>query len=216
MDEAFLRKIHLELLVWAAGAKTARPPIEGLDTVSALTSKEYCLDSRDLHGRRVLVIGGGLVGLEAAEKLAEEGREVIGAEMLAAMGRNMEAISKELLFKRLKSFSGLTLFTSTTVLRIDKEALVVKGSDGVRSLPPVESVLLAVGLRPEPIPEAFKALVPEVQVVGMQKFRGTSRALFRMGMKLPKSRRQVLPIGLAAAGELGDFILLCLESGAPL
>jgi 2,4-dienoyl-CoA reductase-like NADH-dependent reductase (Old Yellow Enzyme family)/thioredoxin reductase len=169
VDEAFLRKVHPEVMVWAVGAQAVRPTIEGLDALPTLTSKEYYLDGRDLPGRRVLVIGGGFVGLEAAEKLAQEGREVIVVEMLPEMGGGMERVSKALLFKRLTALPKVTLFTSTTVLRIGKEALVLQMPDGVQMLPPVKGVLLATGLRPETMPEALKALVPEVHVVGDAK-----------------------------------------------
>jgi 2,4-dienoyl-CoA reductase-like NADH-dependent reductase (Old Yellow Enzyme family)/thioredoxin reductase len=169
VDETFLRKIHPEILVWAVGAEAVRPPIDGLDTVPTITSKEYYLGGRELPGRRILVIGGGLVGVEAAEKLALEGREVIVVEMLPNMGGAREAVGKALLFKRLVVFSRVILLTSTTVLRIGKDALELQTPDGPRSLPPVDSVLLAAGLRPEPIPEALRALVPEVLVVGDAK-----------------------------------------------
>jgi 2,4-dienoyl-CoA reductase-like NADH-dependent reductase (Old Yellow Enzyme family)/thioredoxin reductase len=169
VDEAFLRKIHPEVLVWAVGAQAVRPPIEGLGTVPTLTSKEYYLDGRDLPGQRVLIIGGGFVGLEAAEKLAVEGREVVVVEMLREMGGAMESVSKAMLFKRLKDYPKVILLTSTTVLHIDKETLVLKTPEAVRAMAPVDSVLLATGLRPEPIPEDLRALVPEVHVVGDAK-----------------------------------------------
>ena len=166
VDEAFLRKVHPEVLVWAVGAEAVRPPITGLDTVPVLTSKEYYLGGRELPGRRVLVLGGGLAGLEAAEKLALEGREVIVVEMLPEMGGGMEAVGKALLFKRLAALSRLTLLTSTTVLRIGGDALEVHTADGPRRLAPVEAVLLAAGLRPRPLPDCLRALVPEIHVVG--------------------------------------------------
>jgi 2,4-dienoyl-CoA reductase-like NADH-dependent reductase (Old Yellow Enzyme family)/thioredoxin reductase len=169
VDEAFLRKVQPEILVWAVGAEAVRPPIAGLDTLPALTSKEYYLDGRELPGRRVLVLGGGLVGLEAAEKLALEGRDVVVVEMLPGMGGTMEAVGKALLFKRLAGLSRVTLLTSTTVRRIGKDALEVQTPDGTMSLPPVDAVLLAAGLRAAPLPEAFKALVPEVHLVGDAK-----------------------------------------------
>ena len=166
VDEAFLAKVRPEVLLWAVGAEAVRPPIDGLETVPVFTSKEYYLGGRELPGRRVLVLGGGLVGVEAAEKLALEGREVVVVEMLPEMGGGMEAVGKALLFKRMKALSRLTLLTSTTVLRIGKDAVEVRTPDGPRSLEPVEAVLLAAGLRPEPLPESLRALVPEVHVVG--------------------------------------------------
>ena len=166
VDEAFLRRVHPQVLVWAVGAQAARPRIEGLETVPVLTSKEYYLGGRELPGRRILVLGGGLVGLEAAEKLGEEGREVVVVEMLAEMGGAMEPVGKALLLKRLRALSNVTLLPSTTVQCVGREAVVLQTPEGPRIAPPVEAVLLAAGLRPEPVPDYVKALVPEVFVVG--------------------------------------------------
>lgn len=166
VDRAFLQKVHPEVLVWAVGGEAVRPPIPGLDEVVCLTSREYYVEERPLPGRRVLIVGGGLVGVEAAEKLALEGREVVVVEMLAEMAANVEAIGKALLMSRLAALSGVTLLTSTTVVRIGPDALVVQTPTGERRLPPVEAVLLAAGLRPNRFPEEFKEVVSEVHVIG--------------------------------------------------
>jgi len=169
VDEAFLEKVHPEVLVWAVGAEAVKPPIPGLDAVPCLTSKEYYLQGQELPGHRVLVVGGGLVGVEAAEKLALEGREVVVVEMLPEMGRGMEGVGKALLFKRLSAMPKVSLLTSTTIRRIGAEALEVETPEGPKSLPPVDSVLLAAGLRAAPLPDFVRRLVPEVHVVGDAK-----------------------------------------------
>lgn len=169
VDEALVREIAPEVLVWAVGAEAVRPPIAGLETVPAVTSQELYLGARELPGRRVLIVGGGLVGIEAAEQLGREGREVLVVEMLPEMGRGMENVSKALLFARLKGLPNVTLFTSTTVRRISREELALETPEGVRALPPVDSVLLAAGLRARALPAGLGALVPEVRVVGDAK-----------------------------------------------
>jgi pyruvate/2-oxoglutarate dehydrogenase complex dihydrolipoamide dehydrogenase (E3) component len=169
VDEEFLTKVNPEVLIWAVGADAVKPPIEGLDDLPTLTSKDYYLGGRELPGRRVLVLGGGLVGVEAAEKLALEGREVVVVEMLPAMGGSMEAVGKALLMKRLAALSNVTLLTSTTVRRIGKEALELETQEGPKSLSPVDAVLMAAGLQSKPLPETFRSIVPEVHVVGDAK-----------------------------------------------
>lgn len=169
VDEAFLRKVRPEVLIWAVGAEAVRPHIDGLDTVPVLSSKEYYLGGHNLPGRRVLVLGGGMVGVEAAEKLALESREVVVVEMLPEMGGSMEPVGKALLFKRLQGLAGVTLLTSTTVRRIGSDTLELQTPEGPKSLAAVDSVLLAVGLWPELPPKYLRALVPEVHVVGDAK-----------------------------------------------
>jgi hypothetical protein len=60
----------------------------------------------------------------------------------------------------------VAIHTSTTVRAIGKDALVLEPPGGVRTLAPVDSVLLAAGLRPRPLPESFHTIVPEIHVIG--------------------------------------------------
>jgi 2,4-dienoyl-CoA reductase-like NADH-dependent reductase (Old Yellow Enzyme family)/thioredoxin reductase len=166
VDETFLQKVHPEVLIWAAGADAVRPPVDGLDTLPVLTSKEYYLEKRELPGRRVLVLGGGLVGVEAAEKLAKEGRDVVLVEVLPELAGGMDPLGRTLLLKRLKGLANVGLHVSTTVARVGPDALELQTPDGPRTLPPVESVLLAAGLRSRRVPDAFREIVPDVHVVG--------------------------------------------------
>ena len=169
VDESFLGRVRPDVLIWAVGAEPSRPPIEGLDSLPVRTSKEYYLDGLDLPGRRILVLGGGLVGLEAAEKLGREGREVIVVEMLPETGGTMEPVGKALLLKRLKAISGVEILTSTTVERIGNEGVSLGTPGGARTIPPVDAVLLAAGLRADSVPDGVRAAVAEIHVVGDAK-----------------------------------------------
>ncbi len=166
VDEAFVRKVNPEVLVWAAGGEAVRPAIEGSGGLPVLTSQEFYLGGRELPGERVLVVGGGMVGLEAAEKLALEGREVLVVEMLSELSSDMDLLNRMLLLKRLGALPAVTLMTDTTVVRIDDRAVTLQTSDGRKTVPPVDGVLLAAGMRSKPVPPEVRALVPKCLVVG--------------------------------------------------
>jgi pyruvate/2-oxoglutarate dehydrogenase complex dihydrolipoamide dehydrogenase (E3) component len=164
--------------VWAAGAEAIRLAIDGLDTVPTLTSIDYYLEGRPLPGSRVLIVGGGLVGIETAERLALEGREVVVVELLPEVGGGMEAVSKNLLTQRIEKLHSVTVLTSTTLRRIGPDGIEVETPQGFRTLPPVDAVLLAVGLRPRAIPETIRSRVREVHVIGDAKApRDVERAM---------------------------------------
>jgi NADPH-dependent 2,4-dienoyl-CoA reductase/sulfur reductase-like enzyme len=166
VDEAFVRKVHPEVLVWAAGGEAVRLAIEGSEDIPVLTSQEYYLDGRELPGGRVLIVGGGMVGLEAAEKLAKEGREVVVVEMLSELSGDMDPLNRTLLLKRLKALPVVSLLTGTTVVRIGRESVELLTPDGPRTIPAVGAVLLAAGMRPKAVPPEVRALVPQCLVVG--------------------------------------------------
>ena len=64
----------------AIGAESMRPPIPGLDSSIVTMAVDAELHPEKL-GKRVVIIGGGLVGCELAISLAQEGRECTIVEM---------------------------------------------------------------------------------------------------------------------------------------
>jgi 3-phenylpropionate/trans-cinnamate dioxygenase ferredoxin reductase subunit len=64
-------------LVWTAGGRARRLP--GCHSIRTLADVDRLM--AELHGaRRILVVGGGWIGLEAAAVLVKQGREVVLAE----------------------------------------------------------------------------------------------------------------------------------------
>ena len=78
-------EIGFAKLLIATGAAPAVPPIPGLSTVRrhVLRSLEDALALRQAlpRAKRVLVLGGGLIGMHAAENLVEAGSQVTVVEM---------------------------------------------------------------------------------------------------------------------------------------
>ena len=186
VDEAFLEKIHPEVLIWAAGSVQHVPPIEGLEKVPKLSSLEYYLEGKRLPGKRVMVLGGGMVGVEAAEKLALEGCSVTVVEMLPELAKDMEMVSRNLILKRLEANPAVTLLVNTTVASFEEKEAVLKTPAGERRLPAFDWLLLATGLRPRPLPESLRVLVPEVHVIGDAEKTGdvyrATQAGYRAGL----------------------------------
>lgn len=154
-----------ERVVVATGSRPVRPPIPGLD--DPLTAEEVLTGART-PGRRVLVLGGGLVGVEMAELLAGAGREVVVVELLEEIARDMEAVTRNMTLGRLRSLP-VTVHTATRLTRVSRgEAFVVaSGSGDERSLGVFDSVLVAVGHRSwDPLSVGLRRAGLEVAVIG--------------------------------------------------
>ncbi len=181
VDEAYLAKVRPQLLIWAAGSEQLVPPIPGLDETPRLASLEFYLEGKRLPGKSVLVLGGGMVGVEAAETLAQEGYEPTIVEMLPELARDMEKVSRTLALKRLAENPAVTTLVGTTVARFERDAVVLRSGEGERRLPAFDWVLVATGLRSRPVPEGLAALVPEIRVVGDARQPGDVEAASREG-----------------------------------
>ncbi len=131
-----------DLVVVATGAEAVRPQIPGLNEV---LDGEAVLSGAEL-GKRVLVIGGGLVGIEAAEHLAEHDHQVVVVEQLAEIAGDMEMITRKLTLKRLAALP-VTVHKETTMLRFADGQATLRGPEGERQEGPFDTVVVAVGTR---------------------------------------------------------------------
>ncbi len=154
-----------EHVIVATGSLPVIPPIPGLN--DPLTAADV-LTGRRLPGPRVLILGGGLVGIEMAEKLAVQGHEVVVVELLADIARDMEAITRKMTLRRLQELP-IRVHSSTRLTRLeDGEAFaLIEGSEGERSLGVFDSVLVAVGHDShDPLSRALEDAGVPVSVIG--------------------------------------------------
>jgi NADPH-dependent 2,4-dienoyl-CoA reductase/sulfur reductase-like enzyme len=149
----------------ATGSRPVMPPIAGLE--DPLTAGEILTGSRNV-GHRVLILGGGLVGVEMAEHLALAGHEVVVVELLDGIARDMEAITRKMTLRRLQELP-VTIHTKTRLARMrGDEAIVSRGKKGPsKSIGHFDSVVVAIGHKAhDPLSEKLEAAGLPVTVVG--------------------------------------------------
>ena len=164
-DETLLEKDRPDVLVLATGAKSSLPPIEGMGSLSAISPGD-ALSSPDKLGRKVLIIGGGGIGAETADFLSEEGKEVTLVEMREGIALDLVGHLQYFLNMRLKE-KNVRILTSTKVLRFEPSGVWVEDSKGTRKLGGFDSVVAAIGAKPDnELTRSLKGKVPEIFVVG--------------------------------------------------
>lgn len=133
----------------ATGSVPARPPIPGLDLPGVLTSDEL-LEGCDHLYRSIVIIGGGVIGVEFATFYCELGCDVT---VIEGMDRLLPTMDKELgqnLALILKK-QGVKVFTGSMVDKIEQGengltvCFTVKGEQLTVS---GETVLCAIGRKP--------------------------------------------------------------------
>ena len=113
----------------ATGSFPLRPPIEGLDS-------ERCVDSEGLLAqtevpKRLVVLGGGIIGCEFASILRRFGSEVTIVEMLPALIPAEDADAQKELLKQFKK-RGIEVHLESQCTKVEEQGdgLVVHYGDG--------------------------------------------------------------------------------------
>ena len=141
--------IKTKNIIIATGSKVMRLPIPGIDSEGVITSDE-ALSLSELPSR-MLIIGGGVVGIEFAGIFKALGVEVTVVEMLP---RILLPIDEEITFRltQLLKRKGIEILTDSKVKEIKKNhqnlEVLISTSDGEKKLE-TEKVLLAAGRVPE-------------------------------------------------------------------
>jgi 2,4-dienoyl-CoA reductase-like NADH-dependent reductase (Old Yellow Enzyme family)/thioredoxin reductase len=152
-------------VVVATGSRPVIPAIPGLD--GALTAEDV-ITGAGAVGHRVLILGGGLVGIEVAELLASRQRQVVVVELLEEVARDMEAVTRTMTLNRLRDLP-VAIHAATRLTRIVAgEAFVTsEGAEEERTLGMFDTVVVAVGHRShDPLSAALRHAGVEVVVVG--------------------------------------------------
>jgi NADPH-dependent 2,4-dienoyl-CoA reductase/sulfur reductase-like enzyme len=133
-----------DVVVLATGATTLIPDISGVDREIVTTAWEI-LGGRKATGKKVIVIGGGHIGLETAEYLAEKGKAVTVFEQLSAPGIDIEPGTRMLLIQRLAGY-GTEIIANSRVVEIKDDGVVFFDNEERKSAE-ADTVVLATGAR---------------------------------------------------------------------
>jgi len=141
-----INAIEADEVVIAAGARPIRPDIPGIHLAHVFPAEDI-LNGKAQAGERIVIIGGGIVGLETAEHLAEAGKRVVVLEMTDVICRNEEDMTKKLLLVRVNEL-GVRIFINCRVKYITRDSVILD-PDGVREPVPADTVVLAAGYVPD-------------------------------------------------------------------
>ncbi len=134
-----------DVIIAALGARAVIPPIPGIDGKTVI-SAEAAYDNPETVGDKVVVLGGGLVGVELALFLAGTGREITIVEMLPELNHggnflHQFALDVELKKKRIK------LSLSTAAAMITEKGIIGKNAEGELFFA-ADTVIYAIGQSP--------------------------------------------------------------------
>ena len=148
--------LNPDIIVNATGSNPLLPPIQGLHEhidkeggkVSSITNMiahvtEY---PQDLTGKKVVVIGGGAVGLDVVEFFAPRGADVSIVEMMPAIGNGIDPVSKVGTFTLMEKH-GVKQLTNTALMEVKENAFLVRLPDGTESHLEFDYGFVCLGMR---------------------------------------------------------------------
>jgi pyruvate/2-oxoglutarate dehydrogenase complex dihydrolipoamide dehydrogenase (E3) component len=123
------------------------------------------LSGRAEAGATVAMIGGGIVGCETAEFLADRGKKVTIIEVLDSLANGMEGTHRQFLLKRLE-LRGVTVLTRTKADAVQDEGLMVTTEAGQKRIA-ADTIVMATGARPnQELYHQLSGKVAEVYLAG--------------------------------------------------
>jgi nitrite reductase (NADH) large subunit len=172
-------------LIIATGSVPVIIPVPGHKLPGVVTFRDLDDVNAMRHaaqaGGRAIVIGGGLLGLEAAAGLKLQGMEVTVVHLMPTlMERQLDPAAAELLAQTLRS-RGIDVLTSANTKQILGEDGVtgVELADG--TVLPADLVVMAVGIRPNMALAKEAGLAVNRGVVTDTRMQTSDPAIFALG-----------------------------------
>lgn len=189
------KKIWAENIIIATGSAPIMPGLKGMDLPGVISSKE-ALDLDELP-ERIVIIGGGVIGVEMASIYSSLEVEVAVVEILDDILVNFDKEMVSILKKNLKK-QGVKLLTSSKVTEImeqDDELIVKIESEKIDQIN-TDKVLAAVGRKP---------VFSGVENLGLEMENGFIKV---------NSHMETSIAGIYAVGDVTGGMLLAHEASA--
>lgn len=156
-----------DAIIIATGSVPLRLPIPGLDSCGCSTAEDVLTGKADT-GKRVLVVGGGMVGCECVEFLTEREHIVDMVEMKPVIGEDIVPEARKYIMANLEKHK-VTQRVNARVKQLYADGVdftdTVTGEDA--AMRGYDSVVLAMGYRSNnTLEEQLKDLAPQVIVIG--------------------------------------------------
>lgn len=146
VDLDMVKDLKPDMVLVATGSKPLNVKIPGYEfTKNSWTVLDQFTELPE--NKNISIIGGGIVGCETAELLAEKGNKVTVFEMAPVIASGLESMSLADIHVAFAQY-GVDVKTSTTVLEIKESGVVFKDENGVEGFTEADEVIMSIGQTP--------------------------------------------------------------------
>lgn len=178
-----VEKAKPDVVIIATGALPIVPEVTGIESEKVVQARDVLSGKVAVEGKRVVVIGGGMVGCETAFFLADKGKEVTIAEMLSDIAIDVEPLARTVMLEQMRAGRGeevvfpaireflpaynVNVRTDVYLTEIVKEGAVVTDKRGSRVIIEADKVVLALGAKSvNELEDKLRDKVHELYIVG--------------------------------------------------
>ena len=159
-----------DTVIIATGGRPVKPNFPIHKEMKCLDAWEVISGKGGIPGQQIAILGGGFVAAEAAEFIAERGKDVAMLEMRDRVAFDMEPNFRQMLIERLEKL-GVKMITRTVVQEVTKNGVLGKSmGQGNSQEFPVDCVVVALGAESNEFPvEDLKKMGIQVRLIGDAK-----------------------------------------------
>ena len=139
-----IKDINPDEVIIAAGAEPIKLNVSGANLPHVTNSHDILAGKARVNGD-IVVIGGGLVGLEVAEYLSGNVNKITVVEMLNEVAKDLGQLRKICVMESLYH-EGIKTITEAKCVEIKEKSIVID-RNGVAEEVPCDSVIVAIGAR---------------------------------------------------------------------
>lgn len=154
-----------DLVILGTGSNTIIPKIDGIDSENVVTATDVLLNKKTV-GNKIVVAGGGLVGIETAIHLKQMGKDVTVVEMQDKILAEKMISNNLAALNQLMKENGLSYLTSTKVQSVNDSGIIVDHFGKIETIP-CDNLVLAVGFRPNnSLMEELEGKINDIIIIG--------------------------------------------------
>lgn len=166
VDETLIKNLDFDEAIIATGAS---PITLNLPKEKVMIAHDV-LDGKVTPVGKVVIIGGGLVGLETADYLATKGNSVTVIEMMDQAGKDLGALRVICVMQKMQE-EKVDIRINTKFISLSQDGVLVE-NQGKEEIIPCDHVVIAVGSKPNKVDDLITVIKSKnipVHIIGDAK-----------------------------------------------
>ncbi len=165
-----------DAVILATGAVPSIPPIEGLKN---FRGPDILLDEKLPENKKIIIIGGGLTGVDIATALLPGGNSIIIVKRSTDFGQDMEMISKKLSLKEMKE-NGVIFSDHTNISKIEGSTVYAERNGEKIIFSDIDLVIVSSGMKSNnPLEKELTERGTPVYVIGDARKVGDAQSAIK-------------------------------------